>query len=73
MLNEEVHGAVDAGVAVAPDPRHAARAMFALVLESIHDVVLGRAEPLAEAQFVWDFCWHGVHRDPHRLPAEEKR
>ena len=73
VLTEEVRGAVDAGVAVAPDPRRVARTMFALVLEAIHDVVLGRAEPLAEAQFVWDFCWHGVHRDRSRPPAEEQR
>ena len=73
VLTDEVRGAVDAGVAVTPDPRRVARTMFALVLEAIHDVVLGRAEPLAEAQFVWDFCWHGVHRDPSRPPAEEQR
>jgi len=63
VLADAVQGAVDAGVAVAADPRRVARTMFALVLEAIHDVVLGRAEPLAEAEFVWAFCWHGVHRE----------
>jgi AcrR family transcriptional regulator len=74
VLAAEVHGAVDAGVARPCDPHRVARTMFALVLEAIHDVVLGRAEPLAEAKFVWTFCWHGVHRDvTPRTVSEEQR
>ena len=60
------------------DPRHAdarrvARTMFALVLEAIHDVVLGRAEALTEAEFVWEFCWHGVGCPPTSAVSEEER
>ena len=68
VLADEVQGAVDAGVATAADARRVARTMFALVLEAIHDVVLGRADALAEADFIWEFCWHGVGCDP-RTPA----
>ncbi len=74
VLAAEVRGAVNAGVARASDPHRVARTMFALVLEAIHDVVLGRAEPLAEAEFVWEFCWHGVHRDvtPRTVSKEQR-
>lgn len=72
VLADEVQGVVDAGLASAPDPRRVARTMFALVLEAIHDVVLGRAEPLAEAEFVWEFCWHGVAHGPATPAATEE-
>jgi len=34
--------------------------------------VLGRAEALAEAEFVWEFCWRGVHRDAVTRPVSEE-
>ena len=73
VLADEVRGAVDAGVAKAADARRVARTMFALVLEAIHDVVLGRAEALTEAEFVWEFCWHGVGCPPTSAVSEEER
>ena len=73
VLADEVRGSVDAGVAKAADARRVARTMFALVLEAIHDVVLGRAEALTEAEFVWEFCWHGVGCPPTSAVSEEER
>ncbi len=73
VLADEVQGAVDAGVASATDARRVARTMFALVLEAIHEVVLGRAEALTEAEFVWEFCWHGVGCPPASAVSEEER
>jgi AcrR family transcriptional regulator len=74
VLADEVQGAVDAGAARAADARRVARTMFALVLEAIHDVVLGRAEALTEAEFVWEFCWHGVGCGPPApaVPEEQR-
>jgi AcrR family transcriptional regulator len=49
----------------AREPRDAARdaeLVFALVLEGIHDVTLGRVEPLDEAAYLWAFCWPAVSR-----------
>ena len=55
-----IEGAVAAGVADAPDPRRTARTVLALVLDGLFEVVLGRAEPLEEAAFLWRCSWAGV-------------
>lgn len=44
------------------DARRDAELVFALVLEGIHNVTLGRAEPLEQAAYLWDFCWPAVSR-----------
>jgi TetR/AcrR family transcriptional regulator len=63
VLEDAIQRAVDAGVARTPDPRRSARTLFALVLDAIHEVVLGRAQPLDEADFLWQICWSGVRGD----------
>jgi AcrR family transcriptional regulator len=44
------------------DPARDARRVFALLLEGIYDVTLGRVEPLDEADAVWAFLWAGLSR-----------
>ena len=68
VLTDTLERAVSTGVAAAPQPRRAARTIFALVLVAIHEVVLDRAEPLEEADFLWAFCWGGLRRDPSEPP-----
>ncbi len=62
LLEREVAGALDT-----LDPARDARTVFALVLEGIHDVTLGRVEPLDEATYLWRFCWSALRG------AEEER
>jgi hypothetical protein len=54
-----------------PDPARDAHTVFALVLEGIHEVTLGRVQPLDEATYLWRFCDNAL-RGPGR-DLEEKR
>jgi AcrR family transcriptional regulator len=60
VFTDAIDGAVVAGVAAPPDPRRMARTVLALVLDGLFEVVLGRAEPLDEAAFLWQCSWAGV-------------
>jgi AcrR family transcriptional regulator len=60
VFTAAIEGAVAAGVAATPDPPRTARTLFALVLDGLFEVVLGRAEPLEEAAFLWQCSWAGV-------------
>lgn len=62
LLAREVAAAV-----ATSDPARDARTVFALVLEGIHEVTLGRVEPLDEATYLWRFCWSALRG------AEEER
>jgi AcrR family transcriptional regulator len=62
LLEREVAGAV-----ATADSARDARTVFALVLEGIHEVTLGRVEPLDEATYLWRFCWSALRG------AEEER
>ena len=64
VLADELVGAAVDGTARTPDPRGDARMIFALVLDRIHEVVLGRADALEEAARLWRLCWSGVRADP---------
>ncbi len=76
VLAAEIDAGVTAGVVASPDPGRDARAVFALVLDGIHDVAVGRAEPLDEAAFLWRFCWGGLRGTSDSLtdlhPQEER-
>jgi AcrR family transcriptional regulator len=63
VLADAFQETVAAGLAEAADPRRTARTVFALVLDGLHEVVLGRAEPLEEAAFLWRCTWGGVRGD----------
>jgi AcrR family transcriptional regulator len=52
--------AVSTGAVGSFDPQRQARAVFALVLDGIHEVARGDAEPLDVAAFLWRFCWGGL-------------
>jgi AcrR family transcriptional regulator len=60
VLVDEIRGADSAGVIAAIDPVRDAHATFSLVLAGIHDVTLGRAEPLDIASHVWRFVWRAL-------------
>jgi len=44
------------------EPTRDAELVFALVLEGIHDVALGRVGPLEQAAYLWGFCWPAISR-----------
>jgi AcrR family transcriptional regulator len=60
VLAREIDAAVRAGVVASPDPSRDAQTMFALVLDGVHDVTLGRVDALEQAEYLWRFCWHGL-------------
>jgi hypothetical protein len=59
-LRSELASGVRAGELEDVEPRRAAETVFALVLASIHEVTLGRAEPRERAACLWRFCWSGL-------------
>jgi AcrR family transcriptional regulator len=60
VLAAEIEVAVSTGAVESLDPQRHARAVFALVLDGIHDVARGEAESLDVAGFLWRFCWGGL-------------
>jgi AcrR family transcriptional regulator len=62
VLESEIVAATRASAHASRDTARDAEMVFALVLEGIHDVTLGRVEPLDEAAYLWDFCWPAVSR-----------
>jgi AcrR family transcriptional regulator len=62
LLAREIASAV-----ATPDPARDAHTVFALVLEGIHEVTLGRVEPIDEATYLWRFCGSALRG------AEEER
>jgi AcrR family transcriptional regulator len=76
VLAAEIAAAASVGAAVSLDPQREARAVFALLLDGIHDVARGEAEPLDEAAFLWRFCWGGLRgaiEPPTSREPEEQR
>jgi AcrR family transcriptional regulator len=69
VLAAEIEAARVAGVVAAQDANREARAVFALVLDGIHDIARGEAEPRDEAAFLWRFCWGALRGEPDQ-PAE---
>ncbi len=62
LVDGATHGAVHT-----PDPRGDAETIFAVVLDRIHEVVLGRADAPEEAARLWRLCWTGVRGDPAEM------
>jgi AcrR family transcriptional regulator len=76
VLTAEIDAAASTGAARSLDPQRDARAVFALLLDGIHDVARGGAEPLEEAAFLWRFCWGGLRGafdPPTQIDPEEHR
>jgi AcrR family transcriptional regulator len=69
VLAIEIARAADAGAAVSREPARDAETIFVLVLEGIHDVGLGRAEPREQAGYLWRFCAAALRLDPERTDA----
>ncbi len=55
LLSAQLAFAVDAGESTSPDPARDAQMLFVLVLEGVHDVGLGKVEPLEQAEYLWRF------------------
>lgn len=70
VLGAEIEAARVAGVVAAQDANREARAVFALVLDGIHDIARGQAEPRDEAAFLWRFCWGALRGEPDQ--ADER-
>jgi AcrR family transcriptional regulator len=70
VLVAEIERAHAAGLITVDDARRAAHTVFTLVLSDIHQVTLGRAEPLEVAGHVWRFAWRGLGggADPRSRP-----
>jgi hypothetical protein len=63
VLTAEIVAAVAAGAAWSSDPARDAQTIFVLVLEGIHEVGLGRVDPLEQASYLWRFCAAALHMD----------
>ncbi|HUV09583.1 MAG TPA: TetR/AcrR family transcriptional regulator [Acidimicrobiia bacterium] len=72
VLILEVSAAADAGVVSSDDPTRDAATIFALVLEGIHDVTLGRVDALDQAEYLWRFCRAALRGD-RSVPDQENR
>lgn len=66
LLEQQIADATAASECASKDPARDAETIFALVLEGIFDVALGRAEPREEAEYLWGFCWAGLSRATER-------
>ena len=75
VLASEIEAAVSTRAIQSLDPQRHARAVFALVLDGIHDVARGEAEPLDVAAFLWRFCWGGLREalDDSTPPESEEQ
>jgi AcrR family transcriptional regulator len=60
VLAGEISAAVGEGVVASPDPERDAQTMFALILDGVHDVTLGRVAAIDQAEYLWRFCWRGL-------------
>ena len=60
LLAREITRAADAGLVRRDDAARDAQTIFGLLLSAIHDVTIGRADPLELAPYVWGFCWAGL-------------
>ena len=73
VFGDELAAGVTEGVVTSPDPHRDARLTFTLVLDGIHEVVVGRAEPLDQAADLWRFVRGGVRGDPSHSSAPTSR
>jgi AcrR family transcriptional regulator len=64
LLSTEIAQAMDRGVATSVDPARDAQTIFVLVLEGIHEVALGRADALEQADYLWRFSAAALGIDP---------
>lgn len=67
LLAAQIALATDAGVAVSRDPARDAQTIFVLVLEGIHEVTLGHADPHEQSQYLWRFCGGALHIQPEDI------
>ena len=72
VLIAQVSAAAEAGAISSDDPTRDAATIFALVLEGIHDVTLGRVDALDQAEYLWRFCRAALRGD-RSVPDQETR
>jgi AcrR family transcriptional regulator len=62
VLEREIERATAAGECSSTDAARDAETIFALMIEGLSDVTLGRVEALDEADYLWGFCWGALQR-----------
>jgi hypothetical protein len=70
VLETELVRGVATGAFGSADPTRDARLVFALVLDAVYEVVLGRADAMEQAASIWRFCWGGVRGAPPDQPLQ---
>jgi AcrR family transcriptional regulator len=60
LLTSEIAGATAARDIASADPVRDAETVFALLLDGIGDVTVGRADPRERAAYLWRFCRDGL-------------
>jgi len=60
LLAAQIALAADAGASASTEPARDAQTLFVLVLEGVHEVGLGHAKPLEQAEYLWRFCANGI-------------
>lgn len=74
LLATEITRAAGAGVVRPGDAARDARdaqTIFGLLLSAIHDVTIGRGDPLELASYIWGFCWAALRGEtPVRTTPE---
>jgi AcrR family transcriptional regulator len=63
LLAREIAAGAEQGVVASRDPQRDAQTVFAIVLEGIGDVTLGRVAPLDQANYLWRFCRAALEPD----------
>lgn len=70
VIVRAIEDATRAGAAASTAPARDAATVFALVLDAIHDVTLGRADPRDRAEHLWQFCGRALGvADPGSQPV----
>lgn len=72
VLAAEIEAAAAEGLVRSPTPARDARTIFVLILDGIHEVVLGRTAARDEAAHLWRLCWAGLRGEPDPPPSEER-
>lgn len=60
LLAAEIGRAAHAGLVRRGDAGRDAQTIFGLLLSAIHDVTMGRGDPIEVASYAWGFCWAGM-------------
>jgi AcrR family transcriptional regulator len=72
LLAAQIALTAERGTSESGDPARDAQTIFVLVLEGVHDVALGHAEPLDQAEYLWRFASSGLGIEPSSSAPESR-